>query len=105
MSTLGQKTERDSLLGKCKGFLGKLPLAQDVVAMFCCLNDDKTPLWVKAAITSALAYFISPLDAVPDAMPLVGMSDDFAVLGSTVKLIASHLLAEHYSQARDWFKP
>jgi uncharacterized membrane protein YkvA (DUF1232 family) len=55
---------------------------------------------VKAMLVGALAYFVLPFDAVPDVMPLLGFTDDAAVLATAVKLIADHLRPEHRDAAR-----
>ena len=44
------------------------------------LESDKVALKDKAMIVGALGYLISPLDVIPDAIPIAGLSDDLAVL-------------------------
>ena len=44
------------------------------------LESDQVSLKDKATIIRALGYLISPLDVVPDAIPIAGLSDDLAVL-------------------------
>ena len=44
------------------------------------IQSDKVSLKDKAIIIGALGYLISPLDAVPDAIPIAGLSDDLGVL-------------------------
>lgn len=44
------------------------------------LQSDKVPIKDKAIIIGALGYLISPLDVIPDAIPIVGLGDDLAVL-------------------------
>ena len=44
------------------------------------LESDKVSIKDKAIIIGALGYLISPLDVMPDAIPIVGLSDDLAVL-------------------------
>ncbi len=39
------------------------------------LKRDTTPTWAKTAILGALAYLISPVDAIPDFIPGVGFTD------------------------------
>ncbi|SFG11958.1 YkvA family protein [Prevotella sp. KH2C16] len=48
--------------------------------LFYTLDSDKVSVKDKAIIIGALGYLISPLDAIPDAIPLAGLSDDLAVL-------------------------
>ena len=48
----------------------------------------ETPRWAKATVYGALAYFIVPLDAIPDVVPLAGYTDDLGVLAVAVVTIA-----------------
>ncbi len=82
--------------------LGQMPLAQETVAMYFCLLDPKTPLWVKGTVAAALAYFILPLDAVPDLLPIVGLSDDAGVLAAALSAVSAHITDEHRARARGW---
>lgn len=51
------------------------------------LESKKVSLKDKALILGALGYLISPLDVIPDAIPLAGLSDDLAVLIYVVRKI------------------
>ena len=93
---------RAGFVAKAKHYLNRVPLAQETVAMYFCMLDPKTPLWVKGTAAAALSYFILPLDAVPDLMPLVGMSDDASVLAAALTAVSSHVTDEHRRRARDW---
>jgi uncharacterized membrane protein YkvA (DUF1232 family) len=88
---------------KVKHTIGRVPFLPDVVALYFCMIDPDTPLWAKAQIGGALAYFISPLDAIPDALPALGYTDDAAVVLATLKIVASHVTREHKKKAQDWF--
>lgn len=48
--------------------------------LFYTLESKKVPVKDKAIIIGALGYLISPLDVIPDAIPIAGLSDDLAVL-------------------------
>lgn len=50
-----------------------------------------TPLWAKAAIYGALAYFVLPLDAIPDLVPIVGYSDDLAALAAAIASVSKQI--------------
>ena len=49
--------------------------------LYVILLEPASPAWVKACIVGALGYFISPLDTLPDILPLVGFVDDAALMG------------------------
>ena len=55
-------------------------LVYAALILFYTLQSDKVSTKNKALIIGALGYMISPLDVVPDAIPIVGLSDDLAVL-------------------------
>ena len=97
-----EATARRGFVAKAKHYLNRLPMAQETVAMYFCLLDPKTPLWVKATVAAALAYFILPLDAIPDLMPLIGVSDDASVLAAALAAVSAHVTAEHRERARAW---
>ena len=48
--------------------------------LFYTLESGKVSIKDKAIIIGALGYLISPLDVMPDAIPIAGLSDDLAVL-------------------------
>jgi uncharacterized membrane protein YkvA (DUF1232 family) len=89
-------------VAKAKRYLNRLPMAGEVVAMYFSMLDPKTPVWVKATAGAALAYFVLPLDAIPDLMPLVGLSDDASVLAAALTAVSAHVTAEHRERARAW---
>jgi uncharacterized membrane protein YkvA (DUF1232 family) len=78
----------------------RLPFAEDLLAAYYCAFDRATPVQVKAALIGALAYFVLPLDVVPDVLPGVGFTDDAAVLLTALRMVAAHLRPEHHAAAR-----
>ena len=73
---------RDGFAAKAKHHLKKIPMARETVALYFCLLDPATPLWVKGIVGAALAYFILPFDAIPDILPFVGLSDDAGIIAA-----------------------
>lgn len=53
-------------------------------------EQDETPGWAKALVYSSLAYFILPVDAVPDPLP-GGYLDDAALMAGTITTIAKYI--------------
>ena len=78
----------------------RLPFAEDMLAAYYCAFDQATPFQVKAALVGALAYFVLPFDFVPDVLPLLGFTDDAAVLLTALRMVAGHLRPEHRDAAR-----
>src|SRR4051812_15660417 len=99
-----EEVVRERFAAKAKRYLRQLPLARETVAMYFCLLDSRTPIWVKATVAAALAYFILPLDAVPDLLPIVGLSDDASVLAAALTAVAAHITDEHHARAREWME-
>lgn len=60
---------------KARRVAARLPFAEDLAAAYYCAFDRATPVQVKAALVGALAYFVLPLDAIPDMLPGVGFTD------------------------------
>ncbi|RJO64285.1 MAG: DUF1232 domain-containing protein [Myxococcales bacterium] len=54
-------------------------------------QKPETPKWAKAIIYGALAYFVFPLDAVPDLTPVVGYVDDLGALLSATGMVALYI--------------
>ena len=55
-------------------------LVYAALLLYYTLESDKISLKDKAIIIGALGYLISPLDVIPDAIPIAGLGDDLAVL-------------------------
>ncbi len=92
---------RRQFWAKAKRVGASLPFAEDLLAAYYCAFDRNTPLHVKASLVGAIAYFVLPFDAIPDMLPLLGYTDDAAVLATALKLVAGHIRPEHRDAARD----
>ena len=85
---------------KLRKYIRRVPFVEDAVAAYYCAMDPATPLHVKAVLFGALAYFIVPLDIIPDFIGLVGFTDDAAVLYAAIRIVSSHITEMHHLQAR-----
>jgi uncharacterized membrane protein YkvA (DUF1232 family) len=85
---------------KVRRVAAQLPFAEDLLAAYYCAFDRHTPRHVQVALIGALAYFVLPFDIVPDVMPMLGFTDDAAVLATAIRLIAGHLGPQHREAAR-----
>lgn len=74
--TAGDFIEKISRIAKRAG--AKLVYAAFI--LYYTLQSDKVSVKDKAIIIGALGYLISPLDVIPDAIPIAGLGDDLAVL-------------------------
>ena len=66
-------------------------LKRDVPAVFLALKDRETPLLAKITAAVTVAYALSPIDLIPDFIPVLGYLDDVlllpALIALTIKLI------------------
>ena len=85
-----------------------LTVLEPAVIMFYAARDPQTPVWAKTTIYGALGYFVSTIDAIPDITPLVGYSDDLAVLLAATAAVAAHIKDVHTEKAvetlKQWFE-
>jgi uncharacterized membrane protein YkvA (DUF1232 family) len=84
---------------KLKRVATKLPFAEDLLAAYYCAFDRETPRHVQAALLGAIAYFLLPFDFIPDVLPVLGFTDDAAVLATAIRMVASHITPEHRAAA------
>jgi len=68
--------------------------------MYYAFRKKETPAWAKTAILGALAYFLSPIDFIPDLTPLLGFTDDFAVMLTGLITIGTYIDEPVKRQAR-----
>jgi uncharacterized membrane protein YkvA (DUF1232 family) len=85
-------------------FAAQLPFAEDLLTVYYCAFDRQTPTYVRVALIAALAYFVDPFDLMPDLLPIVGFTDDAAVLAGAIKLVWDQIKPEHRDAARDALK-
>jgi uncharacterized membrane protein YkvA (DUF1232 family) len=91
---------RDHFWRKTRRVAASIPFAEDLLAAYYCAFDHNTPLPVKTALIGALAYFVLPADAIPDVLPVLGFTDDAAILATAIKLVTSHIRPEHREAAK-----
>lgn len=96
-------TEKISRIAKRAG--AKLVYA--ALILYYTLKSDKVSIKDKAIILGALGYLISPLDVVPDAIPIAGLSDDLAVLIYVLHKVWGEVSEDVKQKAKDklytWF--
>ena len=95
-----QESVRKRFWAKFKKVAAGLPFAEDLLSAYYCAFDRQTPRHVQAALLGAIAYFILPFDFIPDMLPVLGFTDDAAVLATAIRLVASHITPEHRDAAR-----
>ncbi len=91
---------------KVVGILGSKVISC-ILLLYYTLLAKNTPSSVKLKIAAALGYFISPIDIIPDFMPIIGYTDDLALLAATITLVSAHVTDQIRLRARNkiqlWF--
>lgn len=76
---------------------------EDLFVMMAAVKDSRTPVAIKAAFLVGLLYCISPIDVIPDTVPVLGMVDDAAVLPAAVfgliRFLPPHVRADARAKA------
>jgi uncharacterized membrane protein YkvA (DUF1232 family) len=69
------------------------------------MRDPRTPVGLKALLAAALAYVVTPVDLIPDVVPIIGQADDLTVLLLVLDLFVQNAPAqvrnEHMARARN----
>lgn len=91
---------REKFWAKAKAIGNRIPFMEDMVAAYYCALDPETPTRVRGILLAALAYFILPLDTIPDFLVGFGMTDDIAVLTAAFTAIQGHIKESHREAAR-----
>ena len=87
-------------LGKDGVELGRIGFAREALAAYFCAIDPQTPARTKAILLAALAYFIAPVDLVPDIIAGLGFTDDAAVLFAAWRSVEPHIKERHRERAK-----
>jgi uncharacterized membrane protein YkvA (DUF1232 family) len=85
---------------KLRRAAARVPFAADALSVWYCARDSETPAAAKAMIMAALAYFILPVDAVPDFLPAIGYTDDAAVIAAVLAIVSRNLKPWHKAAAK-----
>jgi uncharacterized membrane protein YkvA (DUF1232 family) len=84
-----------------------LKVVYSALLLYYAYRRKDTPAWAKRIITGTLAYFIAPLDAIPDLTPFLGFTDDLGILGIGLVMVAAYINEEVRANARanlvSWF--
>ncbi len=100
-NTRREKRVRDNFWRTARKAARYVPFMEDVVAAYFAALDSRTPTRVRGTLLAALAYFVMPIDLVPDFIVGFGFTDDLAVLTAAVTAIQGHIKPSHRNAARD----
>ena len=99
----------EGLMDKLKKFAKKAGIKTVYAALllYYVLLSKDVPLKEKGLIIGALGYLILPVDLIPDAIPVLGFTDDLAALAYAIHAVRSYVSPEIEAQAKaklkDWF--
>jgi uncharacterized membrane protein YkvA (DUF1232 family) len=78
-------------------------IKQDVHALYLAAHDPRVPWYVKALAIGVTIYALSPIDLIPDFIPILGLLDEVILLPLAIKLmvrlIPPEIMAEHRAKA------
>ena len=84
-------------------------LKRDVVALWLAARDPRTPWSARIVAGLTAAYALSPIDLIPDVIPVLGLLDDLLIvplgIWLALRLIPAELMAEMREQAVDAGRP
>ncbi|MBU3731670.1 MAG: DUF1232 domain-containing protein [Beijerinckiaceae bacterium] len=82
----------------------RVPFAEDLLAALYCALDPTTDKKVKLILFGAAAYFLMPADAIPDVFPIIGFTDDAAVIAAAIAAVRTSINDNHRDKARETLK-
>jgi len=97
-----EKIVADGFVDKARKTLGRIPFSDEAAAAYFCAMDPQTPNRVRVTLMAALAYFVVPLDMIPDFIAMLGFTDDAAVFWLAWRSVSSHVSDAHRARARDF---
>ena len=88
------------LVPKLLKVAGKIPFADDLAAAYFAARDPDTPLKAKGVLFAAAAYFVMPINLMPDFLAGLGFTDDATVLATALGIVGMHVKDVHRGMAR-----
>ncbi|MFA4937965.1 YkvA family protein [Brevundimonas sp.] len=79
----------------------RIPFADQALAAWYAARDPETPMAAKGMIFAGLAYFVLPVDAIPDIFAGIGYTDDAAVITAVLAMVGANIKRRHRDKAED----
>ena len=77
----------------------RIPFADQLVSVYYAARDPQTPIAAKGIMMGALAYFVLPVDAIPDVLLGIGFTDDAAVITALLATLGANVKRRHREAA------
>jgi uncharacterized membrane protein YkvA (DUF1232 family) len=90
---------REGFWPKMGRVAARIPFAGQVVSVYYAARDPQTPLAAKGIMMGALAYFVLPVDAIPDVLTGIGFTDDAAVITAVLATLGANIKRRHREAA------
>jgi len=82
-------------------------LKRETLALYLAARDPRTPWYARAVVAAVAAYALSPIDLIPDFIPVLGLLDDAVLLplgiALALRLIPADVIAECRARAAEAF--
>ena len=91
---------RDGFWPKIRRTAARIPFAGQALSVWYAARDPETPTAAKGIMLGALAYFVLPVDAIPDIFAGIGFTDDAAVIAALLATLGSHVKRRHREAAQ-----
>lgn len=75
-------------------------IKRDVVAVYFAARDSRTPIWLRLLAATVAAYALSPIDLIPDFIPVLGYLDDLLIVPIGLLIVVRYLPPEILAEAR-----
>ena len=95
-----------SFWNKVKNFALKAgrEVIEKALWLYYAAQQPSTPAWARTVIYGALAYFVLPVDAVPDAIPVAGFTDDLGALAAALGTVSMYVTDQVKTMASEKMK-
>lgn len=99
----GKDYSEDGLWSKITGTAKKAgaKLIYEVLQLYYVAKNPNVPMKIRAAMVAPLGYFISPIDLIPDLTPVVGFTDDAAVIAMAIAFAHAYIDDETRRKAQE----